>query len=153
MIGNITLQSEEHGAHEIQLVDGSKFTGLLSADAFEMKLDGAVASTGTDGVARTVKFPVASIGKIQFSAKVAEDIDDSASIELTNDDTLVGTITGQLKVDTAFDTITINANEIKSLSHPALGSLDVLITLWDVRPSAANCRIQRSMRSSPPALK
>jgi hypothetical protein len=48
-----------------------------------------------------------------------------------NDDLLVGGLTGELKMDTAFDTITLNAAEIKSLVHPPENALDVQVTLWD----------------------
>ena len=44
---------------------------------------------------------------------------------------LVGTLAGKLAIDTAFDTIAVNAGEIKSLTHPTPGSLDVSVTLWD----------------------
>src|SRR5581483_10049535 len=38
-VAAVQLQSEENNVHEFQLTDGSRFAGLLTADAFEMKLD------------------------------------------------------------------------------------------------------------------
>jgi hypothetical protein len=119
------LQTEEHGVHEIRLNDGSKFAGLLDANTFTMKLD------NTAG--QTVTFPASSVARLQFTNKVPE-VDDSsgvATLSLANDDVLVGTLGGKLVIDTAFDTIPVNAEEIKALAHPTPGSLDVSLTLWD----------------------
>ena len=132
-VASVNLQAEEHGVHEIQLVDGSKFAGLLSAEQFDMTLEGlgggAVASGA--GAPQAVKFPTSTVAKIQFTTKIDEDNDDAPKLELANEDLLVGSLAGQLKLDTAFDTITINASEIKSMDHPTLSSPDVAITLWD----------------------
>jgi hypothetical protein len=125
-IAAVVLQSEDTSVHEFHLTDGSKFTGLLSADEFEMKLDGAAGAPE-----QSVKFPVSSIARLQFTPKVVEPDDATPTIRLANDDQLVGSITGQLKVDTAFDTIQINASEIRSMVHPKEGSVDVQVVLWD----------------------
>src|SRR5439155_17547763 len=37
-IVSIALQTDEHGVHQITLNDGSKFAGLLTADAITLKL-------------------------------------------------------------------------------------------------------------------
>jgi hypothetical protein len=132
VVASVSLQSEEHGVHEITLTDGSRFAGLVSADTFTMTLEGsAPAAEGSGGNAQVVKFPASTVAKLQFVGKDVETDDDAPTVELTNDDTLVGALTGQLKIDTAFDTITVNAGEIKTLTHAAPGSLDVTVTLWD----------------------
>ncbi len=125
-IAAVVLQSEDTSVHEFHLIDGSKFTGLLSADAFDMKLDAAAGAPE-----QSVKFPVSSIARLQFTAKAVEPDDTTPTIRLANEDQLVGTITGQLKVDTAFDTIQINASEIRSMVHAKEGSVDVQVVLWD----------------------
>jgi hypothetical protein len=135
-IASVSLQAEEHGVHEITLTDGSKFAGLLGADEFDMTLDGpaAAAGGGASGGApapQVVKFPASAVAKLQFSGKEIEVDDDAPTIELANEDRLVGSLTGTLKLDTAFDTIPVNATEVKELSHPVPGSLDVAVTLWD----------------------
>jgi hypothetical protein len=122
-IAAILLQSEEHGVHEIRLTDGSRFAGLLEATSFPMTLDSAGG--------QKVTFPASSVARMQFSGKVADPDDAVATLSLTNDDVLVGTLGGKMAIDTAFDTIAVSAGEIKSLTHPTPGSLDVSVTLWD----------------------
>ena len=52
-------------------------------------------------------------------------------MNLANEDALVGGLTGTLKLDTAFSTITINAGEVKKLTHTAGAPSDVQVVLWD----------------------
>ncbi|MEA2735216.1 MAG: hypothetical protein QOE14_1667 [Humisphaera sp.] len=137
-IAAVVFQTEEHGVHEIRLTDGSKFAGLVAAAEFEMKLGGATASTQPSarsaGAAQTVKFPSSAIARIQFVVP-PDDVDPSESptLDLANDDILVGTLSGNMKLDTAFDTLTLNAAEIKKLTrgNADAGALDVQVTLWD----------------------
>jgi hypothetical protein len=119
------LQSEEAGLHQFILADGGKFSGLLAADALEMKLE-----TG-GGPEQIVKFPVSAVSRFQLTPKVAEPDDTNATIKLANDDQLVGTIGGQLKIDTSFDTLSVNAAEIRELKHAAGGGVDVQVVLFD----------------------
>jgi hypothetical protein len=122
-IAAILLQAEEHGVHEVRLTDGSRFAGLLDAVSFPMTLENASA--------QQVTFPASSVARMQFTTKINEPEDSVATLSLTNDDVLVGSLGGKLAIDTAFDTISVNAEEIKSLTHPTPGSLDVSLTLWD----------------------
>jgi hypothetical protein len=111
--------------HEIQLADGSHFAGLLTADAFEMQLD-------TGGAAQVVRFPASAIARIQLTNKVKESDDATPTIHLSNEDELNGVLVGKLKLDTSFDTIDVNAPELKSLTHAAEGGAnDVQAVLWD----------------------
>jgi hypothetical protein len=121
-VAAVLLQTEDSGVHQVMLTDGSKFAGLLDATSFPVTLDND----------QKVTFPASSVARMQFTNKVAEgDDDDRATLTMANDDVLVGTLGGKLAVDTAFDTISVNAGEIKSLTHPTPDSLDVSITLWD----------------------
>jgi len=122
-VAAINFQTEEHGVHEIYLTDGSRFAGLVTVDIFEMKLGG-----GSDQI---VKFPASSIRRLQLSAKAEEPEDDQATISLANQDVLVGTIAGTLKLDTAFSTLTLGAAEIKRLVHTAGAPSEVQVVLWD----------------------
>jgi hypothetical protein len=127
IVAAVLLQSEEHGVHEFHLTDGSKFAGLLGADQLDMVLE-APAATGAE---QKVKFPTSAISRIQLAGKVAEQDDTTPTLDLTNDDTLVGTLEGKLELATAFDTIAVNAAEVKSLTHLPDSAADVSVTLWD----------------------
>lgn len=124
-IAAVTFAAEDSGVHEITLTDGSHFSGLVAADHFNFKLAG-----GAGG--QTVSFTTSSLARLQLTAKIEEPDDSSPTLELANDDLFVGTLAGQLKLDTAFDTITLNAPELRQLARPkdAVG-LDVQVELWD----------------------
>ncbi|HEX2971546.1 MAG TPA: hypothetical protein VHP11_04400 [Tepidisphaeraceae bacterium] len=123
-IAAIDFQVEEHGVHEICLSDGSRFAGLIPAGVFEMKLSGV----GTDQV---VKFPSSNIRRLQFIGKVEEPDDLQPKLELAHEDVLVGSLTGTLRLNTAFSTLTLNASEIKRLVHTASSPTDVQVVMWD----------------------
>jgi len=120
----IVFQSEEHGVHEVLLNDGSHFAGLVSATQYDMKLAGS-------GPEQVVKFPVSGINRMQFIGEQPEIDDSMPTMKLVNDDELVGSLTGTLKLDTAFDTLTVDATQVRKLSHAADAGLDVQVTLWD----------------------
>jgi hypothetical protein len=146
-VAAIVFQTEEHGVHDIHLTDGSKFAGLVAAPQFEMQLGGAATtqpSTGGTGsgnnnagggaAAQTVKFPSSAIARIQFAVPLdGVDPSETPTLDLANDDVLVGTLGGDMKLDTAFDTLTLNAAEVKRLTRGGAdaGALDVQVTLWD----------------------
>jgi hypothetical protein len=123
-VATIALQTEEHGVHEIGLTDGSRFAGLITAGEFQMQLVG----TATQ---QTVSFPAAAVLSVQFTKPGEGPDDDAAVLKLTNQDQLVGALEGQLKLDTMFDTIAINAAELRGLQHAPDAGLDVQVTLWD----------------------
>jgi hypothetical protein len=122
----VVFQSEDNAVHQIMLTDGSKFAGLVSLDEFEMQLAG----TGSGGE-QTVKFPTSGMLRLQLTNKVSEPDDDSPILSLMNDDALVGSLTGQLKLDTQFDTITVDATQIRHITRSKDAGLDVQVTLWD----------------------
>lgn len=126
-VAAVLLQSEEHGVHEFHLTDGSRFTGLLGADVLDMVLETAAAGGG----AQAVKFPTSGVSRIQFAGKVAEQDGATPTLDLTNDDVLVGTLGGKLELATAFDTIAVNAAEVKSLTRLPDSAADVSLILWD----------------------
>jgi hypothetical protein len=139
-IAAVAFQTDEHGVHEIYMTDGSHFAGLASADQFALTL----AASG-----QKITIPASAMARLQLSAPDEPDNDDNAGrMSLANEDELVGTITGQLKLDTAFDTITVNGPEIRGLAHAKEAGLDVQITLWDgsklsgqLQEPAVNCAL------------
>jgi hypothetical protein len=142
----IAFQSDENAVHTAYLTDGSHFAGLISGDDFKMKLIGPGGSTSggsaaggtTDGSTtqpvaggQSVTIPAAAMFRWQFSAKTADPDDDTPELHLSNGDLFVGALTGELKLGTLFDTITVSAGEIHSLTHAPDGGGDVQIELWD----------------------
>jgi hypothetical protein len=134
-IATIAFQAEENGVHEIYLTDGTKFAGLASAPQFEMKLrapSSTQPSTEPEAPAQTVRFPSSAIAKLQLAGPPTDpETDSSATLALTNGDLLVGGLSGQLKLDTAFDTITVDGGQIRKLTRAKEGGIDVQVTLWD----------------------
>src|ERR1019366_9483682 len=123
-ISSIAFTSDDTGVHTIFLVDGSHFTGLIMAPDFQMKLS-------NNGKEQVVKFPVSSLSRLVLKNMPDDTTDPQPTVQLRKDDVLVGTLTGDLKLDTAFDTITLNAAETRSLSHTQENSPDVSAVTWD----------------------
>ncbi|HSU66744.1 MAG TPA: hypothetical protein VLJ39_07725 [Tepidisphaeraceae bacterium] len=124
-VAAVQLQNEDNNVHEIELTDGSRFAGLLTADSFTMRLD-------TGATPQEVKFPVSGMTRLQLTPKVNEPTEITPIIRLSNDDQMVGSLTGKLHLATAFDTIDINAPELKTLGHVTDGGAqDVQVSLWD----------------------
>jgi hypothetical protein len=122
-IASIAFQNEENGVHEIYLTDGSKFAGLAVSESFEMHL--------ADAKDQVVKFPASTIGRLQLTGKVDDADDSTPGLKLANEDLLVANLAGQYKLNTAFDTLTLKGEQIKSISHSKTSPLDVIVRLWD----------------------
>ncbi len=120
-ISAVQFQADDHGVHDIYLTDGSKFAGLVVADNFEFTL-----VTG----GKVVRFPTNSLFRLQLQ-NLSDEIETPATLRLINGDLLVGTLEGQMKLDTAFDAISINGPELRALAHPKDSANDVQVTLWD----------------------
>ncbi|MGH7180299.1 MAG: hypothetical protein ACREJC_23170, partial [Tepidisphaeraceae bacterium] len=120
-VAAIAFQSEEHGVHDVFLTDGSHFAGLVVGDHFDFKL----------AAGQSVSFPASTMSRLQLTAKIAETEDSSPTLDLANGDQLIGALVGQLKLDTAFDKITVSAPEIRTLAHLKDTGLDVQLELWD----------------------
>jgi hypothetical protein len=154
-IATIVFQTEEHGVHDIYLTDGSKFAGLASSPQFEMKLRGSAEAGAPEQI---VRFPASAISRIQFSGPPSEpDSDSSPSLLLMNGDLLVGGLSGELKLDTAFDTLAINGGQIRKLNRGKEGAIDVQVTLWDqsvvsgqLQEPALTCTLESGVSVSVP---
>jgi hypothetical protein len=121
-ISSIAFASEDNGVHEIFLTDGSHFAGLVDAAQFQIKLSAA---------SQPVKLTATGLARLQLSAKADDPDETTPTLTLANQDLLIGTLVGQLNLDTAFDTLQINAPEIRRISHTATNSPAVQVTLWD----------------------
>lgn len=124
MLAAISFEIEESAVHEIRLRDGSHFAGLVENDTFAMQLTGAPAG-------QPVKASAGEIQRIQFSPAPADPDEMTPTMHLAGGDLLVGTLTGNLKLETLFDTITVNCAQIKRLSKLPTGTGDAQATLWD----------------------
>ena len=122
VIASIAFVSEDTGVHEISLTDGSKFAGLIDTAQLKMTLSGS----GT-----AVEFPASSVYRLQLQGQSDDVGPNTPSLTLSNHDVLVGTINGQLKLDTSFSAVDMNGPEIKHIVHTAAESQDVQVTLWD----------------------
>src|SRR5690606_25523339 len=118
VIAAVAFQSEDHGVHDMYLRDGSRFAGLVTADAFAMQLADS---------AQVVNFPASSMMRLQMEPLPEAPDADSGILNVTNGDVLVGTLTSQLQLDTAFDTIQLNGPEIKRLSRDGQPGLVVQV--------------------------
>jgi hypothetical protein len=127
IIASVAFQNEDNGVHEIYLTDGSRFAGLVNAPSFDLKLG--------DSPDQTVKIPTSTLMKLQLTTKGDEDGNDAGgptpTLKLANEDLLVGTVTGQYKLETTFDTLTLDGQQIKSIVHSRTSPLDVVVKLWD----------------------
>jgi hypothetical protein len=52
-------------------------------------------------------------------------------LKLANDDVMVGSLSGDYKLDMAFDTMVLSGRQIKKIVHSKTAPLDVQVTLWD----------------------
>ncbi len=154
VIASIVFNGDEAGTvHTINLTDGSRFTGLVTAPAFDAKLTstGATATapttnpttnpTGDHGgphAGQAVRLSVGMLNRLVFTRPAADDgaaaaaaADPPAALQVHGGDVLAGVVQGDLKLDTAFDTIALRGPEVRSLakSKDAVGEL--VVTTWD----------------------
>jgi hypothetical protein len=145
-IASIAFTSDDSGVHTITLTDGSHFAGLVTQPEFAMKL-----ATGGNG--QPVHFPVSSLARLVVKTR-PDDRDDNTSnspptLQLKKDDTFVGTLQDELKLDTGFDTITLNAAELRGMIHASPNAPDISVTTWDgtvlsgqlVSPDLLSCHL------------
>jgi hypothetical protein len=140
-IQSLAFQSDENAVHTAYLTDGSHIAGLVAGGQFKMTLSGTGGATGgatgggsgttqPAGAVQSVTIPASSLLQWQMTDKTAEPDADAPILRLMNGDVFVGALSGQLKLDTLFDTISVDGSEIQSLTHAATGG-DVQIQLWD----------------------
>lgn len=147
-LASADLRSTDSAVHVLTLTDGSRFGGLVQAEQLNLKL----AATG-----QPVTVPVSWIAALQLATPTGDDdgaaaapeaveggnAESEARLSLAGGDVLAGPIVGQVQLDTLFDTLTINADEVVRLApvdaDPSAGPPggsggaggDVQVTLWD----------------------
>ncbi len=142
----VTFQADGQPVHELTLTDGSRFAGLVGVD----HLDLTMRDTG-----KAVGFPTASTVRLQLAPPPDEDAAAAAAaagqrplLALSNGDRLVGSLSGRLVLDAAFDTIDVDALEVRGLQPTGAGA-EVQATLWDgatlrgrVRDDTLHCALR-----------
>lgn len=123
VIASIVFQDVDNNVPEVHLIDGTRISALLGASTFDMTLSGL-------GVEQHACMPAASLLKFSFAAEQETDYL-TPRFSLANHDELIGTIGGTLSLETPFDTLHIEGNQIKQMTHTKGGDHDVKITLWD----------------------
>jgi hypothetical protein len=123
VLATVNFMPEEHGVHDLLLTDGSKFAGLVTAAAFDVRLVSAAA--------QTVKLPTAMLGKLQLAVPPDEPEKTAPVMLLSNKDLLVGSLEGELKLETSFTTLTIYGPEVRRVSRVGNSPAEVQLVLWD----------------------
>ena len=118
----ILFQNEEHAVHEVRLSDGTKLAALVDSVMLEARLGSSE---------QTIKFPLTSAARLQFRPESQEVDDQAPQLRLTNDETMVGSLTGKLRLDTGFSLLTLDGEGIKALAKIKDSPQDVQVTLWD----------------------
>jgi hypothetical protein len=119
---SIIFQNEEHAIHEIHMTDGTRLAGLVDSVQLEAKLASSEQS---------IKFPLTSAARLQLRPEVTDVDENAPQLKLANEELLVGTLSGKLKLDTGFSLLNLDADGIKALSRVPESPQDVHVTLWD----------------------
>lgn len=123
VIASIVFQDVDNNVPEVHLIDGTRISALLGASSFDMTLSGL-------GTEQHACIPAAALLRFSFAAEQETDYLTPRFV-LANHDELIGTIGGTLSLETPFDTLHIEGNQIKQMTHAKSGDHDVKITLWD----------------------
>lgn len=121
---SIQFQSEDHGVHDVLLVDGSKFQGLVATPTFTLRLAGGASGQQIEVTQASLLAVVISRGEATFDP-------DAANCRLANGDLLVGRLEGTLELETAFDTLELPGPQVRAVTRRTEEGGDVQVTLWD----------------------
>ena len=150
-VSSVMFQSDQSDVHQVRLVDGSKFVGVVTQERFEVKLAGTAARAA--GKSGAVAFPAAALKQIRLAADPDEPAPYAARLTLANGDVLAGALAGGLVLETAFDTIEVEAAGLTGLRQGTAADGDsstgeVQLSLWDgttlsgrVRGDAVDCAL------------
>jgi hypothetical protein len=118
----LVFQNEEHAVHEVRMTDGTRLAALVDSVQLEAKL------ASSD---QTIKFPLISAARLQLKPESPESDEPAPQLRLTNEELMVGTLAGKLKLDTGFSLLTLDADGIKTLTRVKESPQDVQVSLWD----------------------
>jgi hypothetical protein len=124
-IASMVLDSDENGLHVVRLTDGSHFGAILESDQLplRLKLLPIVPATRPESGATAngdVRFGPGTISRVIFNSKI-DPLDAAPTLKLANDDLLVGTLQGELKLDTSLDTLNVDPARIVHLTRTGDG--------------------------------
>jgi hypothetical protein len=133
-IHSIAFADGDHETHVIELTDGSRISGLVTAREFELfvgpgRADGAGAGGGGEG--GVGRIPASAIHRLQFNGLPPEVEEDAPTLALAGGDLLFGTLRGALQLDTGFARIDVEAAQIRGLEHIEGRELEVRLEMWD----------------------
>ncbi|MDB5355190.1 MAG: hypothetical protein JWN24_1643 [Phycisphaerales bacterium] len=120
-VDSISFENDGGAVPEISLTDGSKFSGLLAPDQLDVVLETAN---------RPVTIPAGALAELQLANKPESD-DPAMTFRLINDEVLVGTLSGKLNVETAFDTIVVDVANVHAMTRVEESAQEVQLMLWD----------------------
>jgi hypothetical protein len=105
-LAEIDFCSPGHDAHQIVLTDGSRLSGIISALSLSVKprlYDGAQLQVATS-----------AMDEMHLHSSASPEAGE-AQVKLVGGDVLVGTLTGDIAVETSFNTVTLHTAELASL--------------------------------------
>ncbi|HEV7299090.1 MAG TPA: hypothetical protein VGN72_06965 [Tepidisphaeraceae bacterium] len=122
-VAAVMFQDEESPVHVVRLTDGTSLSGLVTTPELDVTLANGSA----------VKLPVANMLALNIvPGELPEVIKDETPVLRTlGNDALVGTLSGQLELVTAFDVLKLDASTVRGLSRGKGFSSDVQLTTWD----------------------
>lgn len=145
-IAAIDFNSPAASANQIDLIDGSHFSGIVTADYIEFR-------SSFLGSSRPLRFGIGSLARLQLAPPAeagdpkgpttrpaSADESELPRIILRGGEGLVGSPEGRISLETAFDTIQIDAAEIAAMRRASDDSDEVQLTLGD--GALASGRIQ-----------
>jgi hypothetical protein len=147
-VRQIVFSAKEQAAHQIFLSDGSTLTGMMTADALSLKprnLPGSALTAPVGEMAKLVLIPTTpplSGGKLT----------------LWGGDILRGSLSGTLTLQTAYQSVTLNGNEIERITTAPDSPTDLTITLNGKPPvqgapgdASVTCQLNCGLSLSIPA--
>lgn len=123
-IAALVLADPEQPMHQLILKDGTTLAALFAAPSLALR-------PLTVGSLKPVNFSTSSIGRLQLVAKIEEPPAKSPMLALANGDRIVGSLSGTIALETAFDTLAIDGAEVARLKPSGTGPCEVQLTLWD----------------------
>ena len=139
-ISSITFQGDGLPVHQVELTDGSRFAGLVSADSFELEMRTSALLPHPSTSHHPLNFPTAAIGRLQFGPSLEASEAHPPTLVSSNGDALIGVLSGSIELEAGFDTIRIDGSEVRALGHsdseePAgragRSPTEIQVTLWD----------------------